>query len=167
MSLGTETVAAPDAGGAHQAAVGDGLVGGVVLGGAQQRADVPQTAHRVKPSVQLAVLVVGHAEPDPRAESDDQSNHRERRDDDDDAQREDARQQQNQPLAAEHYDARGAGTYMPVILPDVRRRRVQRPTGNMLALADYPIAGDSRAVSSGDVATQRWAAVTNMARRGA
>ena len=71
MSLGYRDGQAGDSGGAHQAAVGDGLVGTVGLGGAQQGADVPEAAHRVKPSVQLAVLVVGHADPHPRAESDD------------------------------------------------------------------------------------------------
>jgi hypothetical protein len=77
----------PDAGGTDQAAVRGGLIGGVVLGGAQKEgADVTQAAHRVQPSVQLAVLVVGHPKPHPRAKRDHQHNHGQRRDDDDDSQ---------------------------------------------------------------------------------
>jgi len=56
---------------------------------------------------------------------------------------------------------------MPVILPDGVRRRGQRLTENVLALADYAIAAESRAVSSGHVAAQPWAVVGNRARRGA
>ena len=80
---------AVDAGGAHQIAVGRlGLIACPPAAAARSRVLMsPKTAHRIEPPVQLAVLVVRHAEPHPRAERDHQRDDRKRGDDDDDAQR--------------------------------------------------------------------------------
>jgi len=89
---------ATDPGGAHQAAVGHGFCGTGPLCGAEQRTDVAKAAHRVQAPVELAVLVIGDADPHPRAERDDENDDRERRDDDDGAQRQHPHRQPQQPI---------------------------------------------------------------------
>ena len=73
MFFGQRDGDAVDAGGANQFAVRRRLVEPEVIGVAQQRADVAEAADGIEAAVELAVLVVGHPEPDPRTENDDQA----------------------------------------------------------------------------------------------
>jgi hypothetical protein len=75
-----------DARSAHQTAVGRGLIGTRLLCRSQQAADVAKAAQRIESTVELAVLIIRHAEPHPGAERDHQYDHRKRCDDDDHAQ---------------------------------------------------------------------------------